>query len=276
MSFDTINTKPSHYTKGFFSVGSGPAKVLISGSCRVVPYLNYLHYLNADNRFTLRLVNVVNFYFDKAGKPVDSIKAMEPFESNPELLDAIKSADIFIHEHAENFGMLNTNRECPKNIYQFGMNAKHDLAIPNWNDIHLMFQEYVDYDPEIRRHAKFQMTNDGELSTSLRNTVKERGLARLEHFLAMCKLSSFPEFGEHFEQSWRHIRYFWTGAHISNEFSMEVFAKIAKRIGLACPDNFWSRVMKEDLYSEPHVRVTKYDVEAYGLTWPQPVEELKL
>lgn len=274
--FNTIDTKPPHFTKGFFSVGSGPTKVLIMGSCRVVPYLSYLHYLNADNRFTLRLVNVVNFYFDESDKPVDPTKVLEPFESNPDLLEAIKSTDIFIHEHAENFGMLNTKRDCPKNIYQFGMNAKHDLAIPNWNDIHLLFQEYVEFDPEIRRQANFDMVHYGELTDSLRFAIKQRGLDRLEHFLAMCKLSSFPEFGEHFRKTWRNTRYFWTGAHISNEFSMDVFDRIANRIELKTTDEFWDKVSREDLYAEPHSRITKMDVEAYGLKWPQPVEPLKL
>lgn len=274
--FNTINTKPTHFTKGFFSVGSGPTNVLIFGSCRVVPYLSYFHYLNADDKFTLRLINCVNFYFDESDKAVDPNKVLEPFESNHELLSAIKSTDIFIHEHAENFGLLNTSRHCQKNIYQFGMNAKHDLAIPNWNDIHLMFQEYVDFDPEIRRLARFQLVNDSELSTSLRNAVKERGLARLEHFLAMCKLSSFPEFGELFRDTWREVRFFWTGAHISNQFSMEVFRMIATRIGLNTTKEFWNRVEKEDLYAEPHCRLTSYDVEAYGLKWPQAVEPLKI
>jgi hypothetical protein len=274
--FDTVNTKPRHYSDGFFSIGDGPTEVLILGSCRVVPYLNFFHELNKDNRFTLRLINVVNFYFDVHDKPTDPAKVLEAYETNPALREAIASTDIFIHEHAENFGMLNTKWECPKSIYQFGMAASHDIAIPNFNDIHIMFQEYVDYDHEIRMSAKFQMKNDGELSTSLRSTIKHRGLARMEHFLKHCRLSSFPDFADHFEKTWRETRYFWTGAHISNEFTIPVFKRIAERIGLTCPDEFWSKVSQSDPYREPHTPMTRYDVEAYGLKWPQPVEELKV
>lgn len=276
MSFDTVNTKPPHYTKGFFSVGDGPTKVLILGSCRVTPYLNMFYELNKDNRFTLRLVNIVNFYFDPQDKPTDPAKVLEGYETNPALLEAIQSTDIFIHEHAENFGMLNTKWECPKSIYQFGMKAEHDIAIPNFNDIHIMFQEYVDYDPEIRKAVKFQIENFGGLGPNVFGEIKERGLARMEHFLKHCRLSSFPDFADHFERTWRETRYFWTGAHISNEFTTQVFKRIADRIGLACSDEFWKRVAQNDPYKEPHVRVTKYDVEAYGLKWPQPVEPLKL
>lgn len=274
--FNTQNTKPSHYTKGFFSVGSGPTNVLIFGSCRVVPLLNYFHYLNSDDKFSIRLINCVNFYFDEQDKQTDTTKVLESFESNPALLEAIKFTDIFIHEHAENFGMLNTKRDCPKNIYQFGMSAKHDLAIPNWNDIHLMFQEYMDFDPALRKQAKLDIDNSGNLSDVLKFEIGLRGLNRLEHFLDMCKLSSFPDFGDLFRDTWRETRYFWTGAHISNEFSMEVFDRIANRIDLRTTDEFWSRVEKEDLYENPHTRLTKYDLEAYGLKWSQPVEELKL
>jgi hypothetical protein len=275
-AYDTINTKPPHYSKGFFEVGSGPTKVLILGSCRVTPYLNYFHQLNGDNRFTLRLINVVNFYFTEQDAPTDPAKALEAFETNPALLEVIKSTDVFIHEHAENFGMLNTEWQCPKSIYQFGMKAAHDLAIPNFNDIHLMFQEYVDYDPAIRQRARDDISTYGDLSTELRSEIKARGLFRLHHFLDMCRLSSFPDFAGEFEDNWTTTRYFWTGAHISNEFTMPVFKRIAERIGLETPGEFWNKVVQEDPYKEPHVRTTRYDVEAYGLKWPQPIEKLQI
>lgn len=276
MTFDTINTKPPHYSKGFFSVGDGQTKVLILGSCRVTPYLNFFHELNKDNQFEIRLINVVNFYFDEKDNPHDPAKALEAFETNPALLEAIASTDIFIHEHAENFGMLNTERECPKSIYQFGMKAAHDFAIPNFNDIHILFQEYVDYDPMIRQHAKRDIADGGDLSPLLRSIIKARGLDRMEHFLQHCRLSSFPDFADEFEKTWRETRYFWTGAHISNAFTMPVFKRIADRIGLECPNEFWNKVVQDDPYKEPHVRITKYDVEAYGLKWPQPVEKLTI
>lgn len=275
--FNTVNTQGSHFDKGFWSTGTGAIKVLIVGSCRVLPYVNYFHYLNDGNRFTINLVNVVNFYYDRQGKELDTKTATAAFEGNPETLKMLKETNWFLHEHSENFGMMNTSRDCPKNLYQFGLNPQVDAGIPNLHCIHVMAQEYVDFDAKIKAWAKADYAARKSLSPELQAEIKKRGLERIQHFLEICQKSGVPEFGPIFEQNWRTTRYFWTGTHISNEFSIAVFRLLNdKHLHLQIPEAFWARVKKEDLYSSPRVQVTKYDVENYGLKWPQPVEPLKL
>ncbi len=51
----------------------------------------------------------------------------------------------------------------------------------------------------------------------------------------------------------------------------------AKAAGYELPltEEFWREAEKEDQFSKPCSRVTKYDVSAYGLEWDGTVEELE-
>lgn len=274
---NTVNTKPSHHTLGFFRVGSGPQKILILGSCRVLPYCNYLDWLNADNRFTINLVNVVNFNFDAQDKPRDAAQATEELEQCAELRNMISGVDLFLHEHTESYGMFNTSRECAKNIYQFGMSPAFDVALPNFNNVHVLAQEQVNYDRDFHDLVKADVDKLGRIDDQWITMFRQRGMERIEKFLSFCRLSGLPEFALLFEREWTSRRYFWTGSHISNVFSMEVFRMINdKWLALSLPPSFWERAAAEDPYAEPHTPITYLDVMAFGLTWPQPVEELKL
>jgi len=269
--WNTVNTKSEHYTKGSFSVGSGPEVVVILGSCRVVPYLQYFEYLNADNRFTIHLINVVNFYYDQSDKQVDPNEFTKQFETNAVLLDTLKRCKWFIHEHTENFGMFNTANDAPKNIYQFGMAPEKDISIPNWNNTFVLFQEYVLFDRDIRNQVIDDLKN-GDLRAETKLMMKEKGNAAIVKFLEICAKTDVPEMVAIFTLNWRSTRFFWTGNHITNHFTTSVFRVINNNFfHIPIPDGFWERVQSEDLYAEPHTQVTKWDVEMYELTWPQPV-----
>lgn len=277
MIFNTINTKQPHHDRGFFSVGTGAQKILILGSCRVVPYLNYLHHLNSDNRFTLNLVNVVNFNFDRQDKPQDLKSALERLEQNAELRNMLAGTDMFLHEYTESYGWCNTSKKCEKHIYQFGMNPTFDVALPNFNNVHILSQEQVDYDREFHALLKADVDKLGRIDDQWITVFRQRGMERLEKFLDYCWKSGIPEFKLLFEQDWMKRRYFWSGSHVSNIFTMEVFRLLnSKCLGLELGDSFWQWAAAHDLYAEPHTPITYIDVMAYGLTWPQQPVNLKL
>lgn len=276
IEYNTVNTVDGHYQRGFFTVGSGPTVILIEGSCRVVPYLNYFHYLNGNNRFTIHLCDVVNFYWDLEGKPIDPTHWTEKFESNPQMLEMLKSVKWFMHEHTESFGMLNTERTCAKNIYQFGIQPEIDIALPNFNDIFILFQEHAQFDPEMRKRMYDELHQHGTLLQETQAAVKAKGDAALAKFTGFCRKSSLPEFADIFEQTWRQKRYWWTGSHVSNVFTMTVFRLLNdKFFHLETTPEFWNRLTYEDMYCEPHSPITKYDRQNYGIQWPQPDEDLK-
>lgn len=275
--YNTINTKADHYGRGFFTVGSGPQKILLLGSCRVLPYLNYFDHLNGDNQFTVHLVNVVNFNFDQEDKPQNTSISSDRLEQTADFLNMVGSIDVFLHEHTENYGVCNTSRKCEKNIYKLGMTPAFDVALPNFNNVHVLAQEQVNYDNEFRARVKADVEKCGKVDDQWITVFRERGMARIEYFYLLCKLSGLPEFSELFKRDWTQRRYFWTGSHISNVFTMEVFKLInSKFLGLDLAESFWDYARGHDLYAEPHTPITYIDVMAYGLKWPQPVQELKL
>lgn len=273
---DTINSKPDHYTKGSFSIGTGPEIILVEGSCRVVPYVNYLDYLNRNNRFTIHLINVVNFYYDIHDNQVDTNARTTWLENNPQLLTLIRNTKWFIHEHVANFGIVNTDTTQAKHIYQFGMKPEVDISLPNFNDIFILFQELMWFDEALRNRAREDMKS-GRLSDGLKATIKARGLSQISRFLEFCRKSSLPEMADLFERTWTVTRYFWSGSHISNAFTIPVFRFMNDRFfHLDAPAPFWERIATEDQYASPASPITIYDIEAYGLKWPQPIELLKL
>lgn len=267
---NTQSIKPDHYKQGFFSIGTGPEVIVILGSCRVVPYLNFLNYLNKDNRFTLCIIDVVNFSFDEQDKSVDGREFSKRFEDSKPLLDVLQRCKWFIHEHTANYGIFNTDKTQEKHIYQTGIKPEADISIPNFNNIFVMFQEYVNYDPGIRESVKFDMRTSGTLNLHTRDLVKAKGLAAIQHFMDICDKTSLPEFGTMFAETWRNVRYFWTGNHVSNKFTGGVFGMLnEKYLHLPTDAGFWDYVKADSSYSTPCAPITAWDRKAYGLTWPE-------
>src|SRR5439155_26754240 len=75
---------------------------LLVGSCRCVPYVNYLQ----GQPLHLYVIEPNDYHWNEQGAPVDLEKALDEAETSERILSIIKSAGIFIHEHYENFGMF--------------------------------------------------------------------------------------------------------------------------------------------------------------------------
>lgn len=270
---DTVNSAPEHWTKGVFTIGSGPDVILIAGACRVLPYVNYFNYLNQGNRFTIHLMNVVNYSFANDVKQ-DAEQFVTRFENNTAFLNMLKSVKWYIHEHIANYGMMNNDRTRPKNIYQFGMAPEADISLPNFHNIFVLFQELINFDAALKAMAS---QNGGILGYNAQRAIEATGESAIQKFIAHCWMSSLPEFAITFRNTWRMKRYFWTGNHVSNVFTMEVFRQMNDKImQLSIPQSFWERVSKEDMFKIPATPVTQYDVESYGLKWNCPIEPLKV
>lgn len=273
MVINTVITRQGHIQDGFWSFGSGPKNVIILGSCRVLPYAQYFDYLNADNRFTIVLIDVVNFYYDEQDRAVDPLLVTSRFENSPRLLEAFQRCQWFIHEHTANFGMFNTSRAESKNIYQFGIKPEIDVMLPNYNDHFVLFQDLVSFNPRIQAKAR---TENGVLGQETQAEMKAIGLKDIARFLDICQASSLPEFGSIFQETWTKIRYWQTCNHISNNFTIAIMRLLNERfLHLDIPGSFWTRVSSEDMYANPHTPITKYDQQNYAIAWPEQVEPLK-
>ncbi len=247
---DTCNTKAAHYIDGGYRVGSGNEVIILLGSCRIMPFANYLNRMNTDNRFTIFVIYVVNFTVDSNDKPTDCEAQIDRLKDNSVFREMVYRCKWFIHEHVENYGRLNTSRELPNSIFEFGLAPVLDICIPNFNDHFILENDYRD------------------CGVPLPEDYIQRGEAEIEKFCHVCELSSFPEFGSYFRNNWRVNRYFWRPNHASALFTTKIFSLMNKRfLHLPLTDEFWDGASREDLFKEPHTEVTQSDIEGYGLRW---------
>jgi len=240
----TIESKQQQLINGFYQTGTGSEQILLLGSCRTLPYLSYLKRWNDTNgdRFTIRRMDACDWTV--SGVDINSL------ETDERILNVFKTSTIFIHEHLESYGMLNTVRAWDKNIYKFGMMPLMDIAIPNFHDHFILEQDYT---------ACGIPTPDDYI---------QKGESEVEKFCAVCELSSFPEMASYFRDNWRKIRFFWRPNHISAMFSMYIFRRMNSRfLNLKLTDEFLETIKNEDLFKTPCTEVTQRDRAGYGIQW---------
>lgn len=270
---DTVQTKSAQLRNGFYRYGSGPKHVLIIGSCRTMAYLNYLARYNdsAGNPMTLFHIDPFNWHWDVHEQVVNLEEAIGKCEADPRILDMLAGVEVFIHEYYAYFGMFNTSPEAEKTIYHFGLQPKQDICIPNFHNRFILFNEQLSFDK-----PKQEMLREHGATPDLIEAMKVYGEQAIDKFCYICEQSSFPEMAEYFRANWRHKRMFWTGNHVSAEFTLYLFRQMNERfLDLPLDGLFWNAASQEDMFSRPCTTITQQDVDAYGLTWTDPVEPLR-
>lgn len=270
----TLQCKTEQLRRGYFQSGSGPEIVLLLGSCRTLAYTNYLVRWNetiGNNRLTIIRIDPCDFNWNAADEIVDGAAAIRSQEENPALLEILRGTGVFIHEHLESYGMFNTRADAEKNIFQFGIVPRVDCCLPNFHDHFVLFNEQLQFDEKMK--DAYCMSSENAL-----HTMRARGLAALEKFYSVCRLSSFPELENEMRDNWMKRRFFWTGNHVSKEFTLFLFKQMNDRfLKLPMDGCFWNGAGQEDQFSKPCTPVTQHDVDAYGITWPDtPIEPLKI
>jgi hypothetical protein len=235
-----------------FEIGNGSTNILVLGSCRCVPYINYLDRYNRTNGepFKLFAIEPNNYHWNEHEQEVSLDEELTKLETSERILGIIQEADIFIHEHYSHFQIFNTAKDAPKNIYQFGMFANMDIAIPNFHDHFILENDYA------------------ACGLSAPDNYIEHGEAEIEKFCAVCRLSSFPEMADYFRDNWRSIRFFYRPNHVSAVFTMYIFRRMNSRfLNLTLSEEFWNGAKQEDLFRDPHTGVTERDIKGYRLQW---------
>lgn len=271
--FSTGDCKRMQLIRGAFQVGSGDKKILIMGSCRSVPYLNYLNYYNeiSGNPFTLYYIDCFNWNWDVHDNLIDGDKEREILEEDESLLSLIASIDIFIHEHYESFGMFNTAKDSDKNIYKFGMKAPIDISIPNWHDHFILFNDFAKFSPW---KEKFELCN-WEPDDVLKAEIYNHATRELVRFDKACMKSSFPEFADYFRENWKEIKFFHTFNHTSKNFTLQIFKLMNdKFLKLPLTLEYWSDI-QEDLFENTPTPLCEYDIELFNMKWVRETPYIK-
>ena len=265
MKITTVNTKKDQLTNGYFKTGTGNETILILGSCRSVPYVQYFHDWNEqnNNRFTITFIDPFNWHFDLNDNRTDFESKITSLEKDERILNLIKSTDIFIHEYYVNFGMFNCSKECEKNIYKFGMNPKIDISVPAFNDIFILTRDIVNFDTNIRKMAIADYNVTGKLSDTTYLEIKKVSDYNLNKFLDICSKTSFPEFADFFESKYKAVRMFWTSNHISKWYTIEVLSMMNNKF-LHLDINYSKLLNAPDMFANNETLLCEYDE---GYTW---------
>jgi hypothetical protein len=266
---NTLNIKQQQLANGAFKVGSGPEVILIMGSCRSVPYLNYLNEYNKANRFTIYFIDPFNWHWDLKENRVDYEAVLKRLETDQNLLRILSSVKIFIHEYYKNFGMFNTRRDGDKNIYDFGMKPEMDICIPNFNDLFVLVNDIVKFDQEIRLKISSGLFPEQE--------IREISEAAIEKFYSVCRMSDVPEMEQYFRDNFNKVRLFWTHNHIAKDFSLTIFKFINdKFLKLDLSESFWKEISKEDMYANNYTHLTEYDIKFHNYQFNEQLMPVKL
>lgn len=265
---NTIETKQQQLESGYFQIGTGDTTILILGSCRAVAYITYFNDINKDNKFRICFIDPMNWNWDMKGDRVDYAKMLEDAEKNQNILDLLKSTDIFIHEHYVNAGMFNVSRFAEKNIYKFGLNPKIDIELPNFNDVFILTREIVGFNIDIKKLATQDYNVNGKLSQYTLDKIEEVRKKNLQKFYDICSKTSFPEFAEIFANEYKEVRYFWTFNHVSARYTQSLFRMMChKYLGIQC-DN----ITNKDLFANNYTYLCEYD---YGYKWDEEIKPLR-
>lgn len=272
---DTSRSKAAQLANGYFQTGTGPTTVLILGSCRTLHYINFFERWNemSGNKLSILRIDPHDFHWNERDELVDLEAALTACEHDARILDALRRTDIFIHEWFQYFGMFNVSTKQEKNIYRFGLAPRLDVCIPNWHDRFVLFQDQVNLNQKLRTMIEAH----GGVTQEIVAGCALHGLWVIERFYDICRLSSFPEMADHFKEHWTRTRFFSNGNHINRNFALYLFRQLNDRfLHLPLTDEFWASAHEVDLFSSPFTPVTQHDVDAYGLDWGEPIEQLKL
>lgn len=272
MNINTINTKEEQLKKGYFEIGTGEEKILIIGSCRSVPYIQYFHDWDKGNRFTVRFIDPFNFNYDLQNNRIDMEEKIRSLQNDINMRRMLKETDIVIHEWYSNYGMFNFDREAKFNIYQFGLDPKIDLCIPSFNDKFILFADIVSFDTEIRKKAIADYNVTGKLTEQTIADIKAVSDANIKKFFDVCKLSDFQGFGKYFKHSYKDIRYWHNSNHVTKWFSITIMMLICERLDIDLTDEF-TEYLKDsyDMYANIFTPLSEYD----SFDWGEPVKPLK-
>lgn len=265
---NTLDIKIQQLAEGYFKTGSGTKNILVMGSCRVVNYVTYLKEWNEanGNPFTVYSIDPFSWNWNIAGERTNYEEEILKQESNEKLILMLQSVDIFIHEYYQNAGMFNCDKWAEKNIYQYGILPKHDICIPNFNDLFILYNDVVGFDLSIKKRVNQDLNSFGKLSEGVKKEIFDKSQSEINKFCSICLKSDLPEMADYFRGNFAKIRLWWSCNHVTKYFTLAVFEMInSKYLNLDLSKGF--NVNHEDIFANNYTELTDIDREMYGYTW---------
>ena len=238
----------SAYTKGIFQFGWDDAKVkiVLVGSCRILPFLNYLRLF--ETPMNLICLNPVEMWGGPGSEVKDGVnKTMAGFR--------LGVVDFLICEHLQDCGVINTVRSSPENLFKsLGCYPMTEIRLPNWNDMHIFDAETAIHDP----NGHGNRTHEERV-----NFIRTQTAIHKARWLSHCQKSSFPELVDWTKHFWLHERLGWSSNHPKITLLRKLFELITARMEFDIPDQVESDpIYRSDLYASTGYKLTSVDYEA--------------
>lgn len=256
-----------------FRVGnpSSTETILVMGSCRVIPYLNYLEIWNrtvGGNRFLIYGIDPYDFNWDDAGNRVDLESTIAKLETDQNLLTILGTTKIFIHEYFSHFGIFNVDRQLPKHVYQFGMKPEIDVTIPNFHDVFILFNDFAKFPPFKDEAAAVR----GALTPEMEQRLVGQANANIQRFCDVCSKTDLPQMRDFFMENWLKTRLFWTFNHITRHFSFALWRFLNEEfLQLPETDSFRAEIEPLEFVGDPRTPLSQYDTKHFGYAWGESV-----
>ena len=253
--YDTSTIIPDQ--NGLFTTGNLNSNevILIHGSCRVVPYINYLNFTH-DNKYKI-------IYIRSYNQPTDQ-------QNNSQLINILKSINIFIYEHCQNMGDLNTCPLQPQNIYKLGLSPQISIHIPQFNDLPILFNDYLTepFLPTISHLIKSE--HPSELSKDSIWKIHQDSQYNINKFIKNCHQTSFPEMAKFFSQNLFTTRLFCTYNHISSQYTLKIWEWINTKY-LNIPNWNLPDLSLQLMFENTRTPLCKYDLIYRNYQWNEPI-----
>ncbi len=275
---NTYDIKKQQLEEGAYRVGGGKETMLIMGSCRAVPYINYLNEWNKiHNRFTIYFIDPFNWNWDKKDNRVDYSEVLKRLETDKNILDIFSKTKVFIHEYYKNFGMFNTLNDGDINIYEFGMKPETDICIPNFNDHFILLGDIYTFDPYIQNKVNIDIKLTGEISEETERQIVELSKNNIEKFYEVCRMSDVPEMEIYFKENFTKVRLFWTHNHIAKAFTLFNFKAINDKFLKLDMTGVWNKVENmEDMYANNYTFLTEYDIKFHRYSINEEIKKFTI
>lgn len=205
--------------------------ILLIGSCRITPFLNYLinHDLFGRN---------YNYLCVMVHNPQMKILS-EDIIYNNEIKDQLFKSKYLFAEYIKNYNYFNTQRLTEKCIFRVYDSFQKEIILPNWQDICLYAKDLIN---NIGIHDfngiknEFKQLINGEIHThdflKLLQLVQQK---ELDRYYKLLQKSNFPELITFIKINLQNIRLSLTINHPTNFYFLEMFRLVMEKYFYGSP-----------------------------------------
>jgi len=238
--------------------------ILLIGSCRITPFLNYL--INHDlfgNKYNYLCVLLYN---------PQMIILSEEIIFNNEIKDQLFKCKFLFAEYCKNYNYFNTQRLTEKCVFRVYDSFEKEIILPNWQDICLYSKDLItkrgihNYNGIVN---EFKQLINGEMHNydffELLQNVQN---IELERYYDILKKANFPELISFIQINLQNIRLANSQNHPSNFYFLEMYRLVIEKYFLGgpffLPQSIIDATREEFLKSNCDTKLTFYDYHCLG------------